>query len=166
MTGVDRADRLLARRVDHALHPDKGQAAGNLRVIDYRGIRLNTETGERQHPHALTSHSLYLGMHQGSVQRPALTVGAQDIGAAGKQALDRALEIDDRVVTAMQGGHVLVLGLKGNRIKSGVCFMCPLCIDPGLARRYQQCSLGGVTFYLPGAILLFQHRVVAQQAGT
>ncbi len=104
-------------------------------------------------------------MNGGGVQRRRLAIGSERAAAARQHALDRAFQVGQRPRTAVQGGHVLVLGFEGDGVAPWLGSVLLGLVQPGLARRHQQRALGRVAVDLPALVAVPQQRVVAQQAG-
>jgi len=64
----------------------------------------------------------------------------------------------------VQARHVLMLRFKRHRIEARRAGQGLVGIQTGLARRYQQRTLGGVALDLPVALFAAQQRIVAEHA--
>ncbi len=87
------------------------------------------------------------------------------MAAARQYRLDRTLDVDQRLRATVQRGHVLVLRLERHGVQPRVRRRLGRLVQPGLARGDDERALGRVAVDAPGASILAQHGVVAEQAG-
>ncbi|GBE13269.1 hypothetical protein BMS3Abin13_01567 [bacterium BMS3Abin13] len=81
----------------------------------------------------------------------------QSGAAPGQNGLCRPLDINEPfsgVFAGMQGGHVLMFRLKGQRVEPGKTVSIFVEVAPSLDGGHQQCPFSGVALHLPFTVFV------------
>jgi len=169
LAGGNRLGGFRPGRVDHPLEAQEDQAVSDIVVPDGSRFRRQRLPGQRQHAQALGCQLVRLAAYLRLIDR-SLVARRQQPGLAFRQdRFHRALQVSHRrssLARRVEGGHVLMLGLEGNRVDPGEGGVFVLLLQATLEGRDQERSLGRVALHLPEAVLVNQPRIVAQKSST
>ena len=153
-------NRLGPGRIQHPLKAQKIKVSRHVTMLEMALIGLGLTHRKGEHPLAPARHGRHRLLDGATIERLGYTAVVALAAAAQQHRLHRTLDQD--ALTAMQGGHVLLLGGKGNRVLPGVPPQGVVTVDPRQLRCRQQGCLGGITHQSLAAALA---GIVAEEAG-